>query len=123
MNLHQIVSGAIGVVNPLIPATLMRNASYATDADGTQIPTYETISDVMIQVQSLSNDELRQLDGMNIQGNKNAVYLNGQWGGIVRVGQRGGDLLVFQGQTWLAVIVLENWPDWTKLAVTLQNGG
>ena len=75
-----------------------------------------------IQVQALTSPELRQLDSLNIQGVMKAVYLSGRWHGAVRVGQQGGDLLKFHGQTWLAVQVIENWSTWSKLAVVLQNG-
>lgn len=120
MNLHGIASSAIGTVNPHIRAEMLRSTGYATQADGSRTPTYETTR-VMVQIQALSTDELKQVEGLNIQGVKNGVYLNGNWNGAVRVGRQGGDLLKFNGQTWLAVTVLENWPDWTKLAVVLQN--
>ena len=121
MNLHQMVAGAIGSINPFIPATMLRSTGYTTAADGIRTPTFEEIP-VSAEVQALSTDDLRQLDGLNIQGQKNAVYLSGNWNGVVRVGKQGGDLIKFGGQTWLAVTVLENWPDWTKLAVVLQDG-
>jgi hypothetical protein len=121
MNLHQMVAGAIGSINPFISATMLRSTGYTTAADGIRTPTFDTIP-VSVQVQALSTDDLRQLDGLNIQGQKNAVYLSGNWNGAVRVGKQGGDLIKFGGQTWLAVTVLENWPDWTKLAVVLQDG-
>lgn len=121
MNLHQMVSGAIGSINPFIPAIMLQSTGYTTAADGSRTPTFDEIP-VSIQVQALSTDDLRQLDGLNIQGQKNGVYLSGNWNGVVRVGKQGGDLIQFGGQTWLAVTVLENWPDWTKLAVVLQDG-
>ncbi len=116
-----MVAGAIGSINPHIPATLLQSTGYTTEADGSRTPTFATRK-VVIQVQALSTDDLKQIEGLNLQGSKNAVYLNGQYNGIVRVGRQGGDLLKFGGQTWLAVTVLENWPDWTKLAVVLQDG-
>jgi hypothetical protein len=121
MNLHQIVSGAIGSVNPFISATMLRSTGYTTAPDGTRTPTFTSIP-ASIQVQALSTDELKQIEGLNLQGQKNGVYLNGQWNGTVRVGKQGGDMLKFGGQTWLVVTVLENWPDFTKLAVVLQDG-
>jgi hypothetical protein len=123
VNLHAIASGVISTVNPMVPAELWQSTGYTVDADGdgTQVPSY-AITSMMIQVQALSNDELRRMDGLNLQGNKSAVYLSGDWNGIVRTGAQGGDLIKFGGQTWLATVVLENWPTWTKLAVTLQNG-
>lgn len=121
MNLHQIVSGAIGTVNPHIYGVIRQSTGSTTGADGTRTPVY-TDSQVLMQVQSLSNDELRQMEGLNLQGNKNAVYLYGDWSGLVRNEKQGGDMLIFNNQTWLVVTVLENWPDWSKVAVTLQNG-
>ena len=124
MNLHQIVAGAIGAVNPLVPATLRLSVGYQTQPDGSQVPLYSTFANVLCQVQALTQADLRQLDGMNIQGSTRTVYLNGSWRGVVRVGARGGDLLTLAtGDIYLVTSVLELWPDWTKLGVTLQDGG
>jgi len=120
MNLHGIASGCVGVVNPPVSATIKRSTGYTINPDGRQVPQYETIGNVMVQMQALSTDDLRQVEGLNIQGNKQAIYLDGQWNGIVRVSQTGGDLFQIGGTWWLATIVLENWPDWTKLALVQQ---
>jgi hypothetical protein len=123
MNLHQIVSGAIGTVNPFVPCTLRLSVGYSVAPDGTQVPQYSTFAAVPCQVQELTQRDLRQLDGLNVQGSTKSVYLNGQWRGVVRVGARGGDLLTTPDNlTYLVTAVLEMWPDWSKLAVTLQNG-
>lgn len=126
MDLHGIASGAVGTVNPFIAAQLLRSTGYATAADGTQVPSYAAPQTVSIQVQALTFTDLTQLDGLNIQGTRRAVYLRGNWDGVVQASQQGGDLLRFPDRpggttrTWLAALVLESWPDWTKLAVTLQ---
>jgi hypothetical protein len=120
--MHSIVSPAIGAVNPLISATILESSGWISNPDGTRTPIYADPVALMIQVQALTSGELQRLDGLNLQGVMKAVYLSGRWHGAVRVGQQGGDLLKFQGQTWLAIQVLENWRSWTKLAVVLQNG-
>jgi hypothetical protein len=120
MNLHGIVSGAIGAVNPPIYATVKSSNGYSTNSDGSRVPAYLTTNNVPIQVQALSGKEIERLNNLGIQGVLRAVYLNGAANGIVRKYGDGGDLLLFNGQTWLASTVLESWPDWTKLAVTLQ---
>jgi hypothetical protein len=123
LNLHNLVASSIGQVNSFIPATISQSTGYTTAADGRQIPAYSAPIPVSIQVQDLSSDDLKKIDGINIQGSMSAVYLSGaKWNGVVRVGMQGGDLLVFRNQTWLVVAVLENFPDWSKLAVVLQNG-
>jgi hypothetical protein len=122
VDLHSIVSGAIGTVNPFVLATLRQSDGYTTNADGTRTPNY--VDTVMrIQVQPMSSDELKQVEGLNIQGNKTAIYLRGNWNGVVRVDRQGGDLFKFAGKTWLASVALENWPDWSKIMVVEQMDG
>jgi hypothetical protein len=120
MNLHGIASGAISAVNPMIPATVASSTGYTTNPDGSRVPAYSTTPDVPIQVQALTAKEIERLNNLGIQGVLRVVYLSGNANGIVRKYGEGGDLLIFNGQTWLATTVLESWPDWTKLAVTLQ---
>ncbi len=131
MNLHAIVRGAITVVNPDVPATLRRSSGFTIAPDGTQVPEYVDVQGVPVQVQALSFQDLHQLDGLNIQGVRRAVYLNGAAMGIVRNLQVGGDLFIFpagvlpEGDTWLVAHVLEQWgpgPEWCKCALTLQAG-
>ena len=128
MNLHQIVSGAISNVNPFITATLQQSTGYTTNADGTRVPGYAAPITTSIQVQALEYNDIAQLDGLNIQGTRRKVYLNGQWAGVIRADQKGGDLLTFPEvpgsapQVWLVVFVFEQWPDWVSLCVTLQDG-
>ena len=122
MNLHALVRGAINSVNPDIPVSIQRSAGYTTSPDGTRVPVYDAPLAAMAQVQELTAADLRKLDGLNIQGAVRSVYLNGQWNGAVRPGGTGGDLLTFQGRVWLVTAVLDQFPDWTHMAVTLQNG-
>lgn len=121
MNLRSMTALAVATINPLVLVTIEKSSGYGTLPDGQQVPQYTTFANVPAQIQALSNDELKQVDGLNLQGNKQAIYFNGQWAGIVRADHAGGDLITFpDGTKWLVVIVLENWTDWTKLAVVQQ---
>nr|DAH84741.1 MAG TPA: head closure knob [Caudoviricetes sp.] len=128
MNLHGIVAPAIGAVNPFVPVTLKRSNGYTIEPDGTQVPSYVDVP-LSVQVQALSFSDLQQLDGLNIQGVRRAVYLDGPTMGVVRNIGAGGDLFAFppgllpEGDLWLAAHVLERWPDWSKVAITLQVSG
>ena len=75
------------------------------------------------QIQSLSSDELRLLTdmGINVQANRQTVFINGAWAGIVRADQTGGDVFLFDGYEWLVTMVSEQWPDWCKVIVTMQS--
>lgn len=120
MNLHGIVSGAIGTVNPFVPAVLQASAGWTTDTDGTRIPTYTGAQTVMVQVQALTYADLKQISGLNITGDARVVYLDGDWRAVIRPGQNGGDLIQIGGNPYLVVQTLEQWPDWTKLVAVKQ---
>jgi hypothetical protein len=190
LNLHQIAAGAIGTVNPFLPISIRVSTGYSTDDDGTRVPSYAPAVSVPGQVQSLTFRDIQQIDGLNLQGTRRAIYVNGRVEGLVRVENRGGDLVtvpgafftgsiagttltvtsVLSGQiavgaglagsgildgtsitalgtgaggigtyevdidqtvgpvamtsgaVWLVALVLESWPDWSKLCVTLQDG-
>lgn len=113
-------------MNPFIIATVRSSTGYATDGAGARTPTYAT-SSISIQRQSLQYNDLVQLDGLNIQGERRKVYANGFYAGVVRADDRGGDLLIFAEyprgplRAWRVVLVFESWPDWCSLALTLQN--
>lgn len=126
MNLHGIVAGAIGVVNPQIPVALQVNTGSTTAPNGTQTPTYAPPINVMAQVQPVTWKDLQQLEALNIQGIRWKAYLYGQVDGVVRAERKGGDLITIatgrhQG-VWLVAQVLEQFPDWVACAITLQNG-
>ncbi len=121
MNLHSIVSGAIGAINPFQMASVMYSSGYTTSADGKQIPAYVTVQGVSVQVQALTAKEIEHLDSLNIQGVMKALYLNGNSQGVVRPLGQGGDLFMLASGTWLVTTVLETWDTgWCKVAVTQQ---
>lgn len=120
MNLHGMVSGAIGIVNPFVQVQVRRSTGYDTQPDGTRVPTYTTLSGPA-QVQDLSQDDLKLVEGLDIQGVRRNVYINGNWAGAVRAEARGGDIFMFEGREWLATMIAEQWPDWCKVIVTRQN--
>lgn len=119
MNLHQMVSGAIGTVNPFIDATVKVCADTTTDRFGHPIPSYDELP-VKGQLQPVSWKDLQQLDGLNITGVQKKFYVNGFYSATSRITQSGGDLLIIDGKTWLIKSVLEWWPDWCSLAIQEQ---
>jgi hypothetical protein len=126
MNLHAMTRQAIRTVNPDIVATLRVSTGYTQDASYKSIPTYND-SRALIQVQGLTEGDLKVVNGLNLEGVMRSVYMNGNWQGIVRVTQKGGDLIKFPlsgstiVRTWKIVQVMESWPDWTRVIVMLQD--
>lgn len=125
INLRAIANQATRAINPNVAAELWHSTGATTAASGKQTPTYSK-SRIEVQAQALSYSDLQQLDSLNIQGVRRAIYANAQIMSVVRVQQQGGDLIVFpagtfpEGTTWLAAHVLERWPTWCKVAITLQ---
>lgn len=122
MNLRGIANSATRAINPNVPLIVQVSMGYSTAPNGKRTPAYYPAVTVQGQVQALSNREIQHLDALNIQDAKNAIYINGQINGLVREENKGGDLITDpQGRVWLVVLVIENWPDWCKVAVTRQN--
>ena len=121
MNLHQIASGAISSVNPFIPMVFSINTGFTQSADYKRVPTFTTVTKSG-QFQNLSAKELEQLNGLNLEGDLGAIYVNGEFDGVVRGLGKGGDKVTFNGKTWLVVQVLEQWPDWCKIAICYNQG-
>lgn|GEM_PF-2139186 len=124
MNLHGIVRGAIRHVTPDLCAQLYPYEGATQGTDGKRHAVYSGPILVMVQVQSMGN-ELHQQLGLNLDQISRAVYLQGNWHGVIRADQQGGDRMTFsvpgiRGNQWQIVRVLESWPDWTKVAVCLQ---
>lgn len=125
MNLHAIVAPVVASVNPWVTAQYRQPSGlYTTAADGTRVPTYLPDVPLQVQRQALSSADLKQMDGLNLGGEKAALYVQGGIKNAVRSDQRGGDLFLMQdGTTWLVTQVLENWAatgGWTKVACVRQ---
>lgn len=135
MNLHGLVSGYIGAVNPNVQVTLKKSTGrYTKDEAGVRTPIYERMI-IPVQVQALTFGDIQKMEGLNIQGIRRAIYANGEIAGLIRVSKDGGDLIEFpirspslpelstlmRPSVWLCAHVLEQWPNWVKIAITLQD--
>ena len=189
MDLHRIVSGAIGAVNPHVPIAIRFSTGWTREADGKRVPSYATpgalvgsiagttltVTSVTLgkllpgqlligaaygtivaeqltgaeggtgtyrvsteqtlvsgplttsfmmrgQIQPLTFRDLQMIDAVNVQGTQRAIYVSGHVNGLVRIARKGGDLIITpDNRVWLVTLVLEQWPDWVKVAVTLQD--
>lgn len=120
MDLRGLANGVTTTVNPNQTVTVLRSTGYTIGAGRKQVPSYATPVTGPGQIQALDSVDIKQLDGLNIQGTVRAIYLRGALAGVVRPEGTGGDLVQIDGQNWLVVKVLESWPTWTKAAIALQ---
>lgn len=120
MDLRGIANRTVTTVNPDVSVTVRVSTGYTIGAGRKQAPTYAADVVGVAQVQALSGRDLRQIDGLNLQGTLKSIYLRGKLAGVVRPDGVGGDLIQHDGHWWLVVHILENWPDWTKAVICLQ---
>lgn len=123
MDIRGIANTVSNTVNPNAIVSVKRSTGYTAGAGLKQVPSYATPVSGPAQIQALDNADLKQLDGLNLQGVLRAIYLRGSLAGVVRADSKGGDLVIIGSQTWLVVKVLESWPLWTKAAICLQDNG
>ena len=130
----QVGQTLIDTTQQLLPGTMITefvsgNGGIGTyEVDQEQDVASEAMTTYMAliaQVQAMTTHDLRQLDGLNLQGSYKSIYINGGIRGAVRIKARGGDLLTLpDGTQWLVTKVLEPWDltaGWTKALVALQD--
>ncbi|MHB1952468.1 MAG: hypothetical protein ACYCOU_01870 [Sulfobacillus sp.] len=123
MDMRGLANGVSNSVNPNVPVTIQASLGYTTGGAGMrQVPTYATAVAGFAQVQALTSEDLRHLDGLNIQGATFSIILRGPLNTALRPNAQGGDLVTLNGKTFLTVAVLEQWPLWTRAAIRLQDG-
>lgn len=109
-------------MNPDQRASLQFSEGSVPGRAGKRVPSYSDPVVVQAQVQDLTQVEMMHLDALNIQNSQKSIYFFGEVAAIVRVNAQGGDLITLEdGRIYLTTKVFEQWPDWCKVAATLQN--
>lgn len=128
IDLRGIANASIQSINPNLPVRISVPDGYTVDPETLlQVPNY-TFMDVQGNVQSLSSDDLSQIDALNIEGTLRAVYLYGNFNGVLRPDGQPTTVLSFatnesgvtKTRNWNVFKVLEVWQTWCKVAVVLQ---
>jgi len=124
MNLRGIANSVSSMVNANVTITVLRSTGYTIGTGRKQVPSYATPATGPAQIQALDGNDLKQLDGLNIQGTIRSIYLAGAMAGTLRPDSLGGDVVqittgIHAGE-WLVVKVLEAWETWTKAAIVKQ---
>ena len=121
-------SGGIGTYH-LSPTPDATSRALTATGDGQRTPTYATFTNVPMQFQAVSSDDLTHVDALNISKVMRSVHMNGQIEGMNRPGINGGDVLLAptgltgaEMDTWLVVGVPESFDasGWSHIVVTLQ---
>ena len=122
MNLHQIVSGAIGMVNHHEMVTLHR-CTGTTNAGGVVSVAYEK-SDVFAQVQAPNAADLRLYDNLADAKHTKKFFMNAPASTINRQEETAGDIIErADGTYWLIDMIRDDFsPEgWLCCLATLQH--
>ena len=122
MNLHAIVSGAIGSVNHHEMVTIYR-CNGTTNTAGVVSVTY-TPSDIMAQVQAPNAGDLRLFDNLADAKHVKKFYINASAHTINRHEETAGDIIErADGSYWLIDMILDDFsPEgWLCVLGTLQH--
>lgn len=125
MDLRGMANAVSNAVNPNLIVSVQRSTGYTIGTGRKQVPTYADAVSGPAQVQALDGNDLKQLDGLNIQGTIRTIFLRGNLASVVRPDTKGGDLVTIPAPSvhagsWLIVKVLETWELWTKAAIVKQ---
>lgn len=125
MNLNNIVAGCVAAVNDWVTLAIQPSQGYTTNDDGSRVPAYGPTQYVLAQMQALQYNDLVQVSGLNLTGERRAVYVNGDYDAVLRAAQAGGDpvTLLSDNSNWLIVFQFEGWDytgGWTKFCMTRQ---
>lgn len=125
IKVRALANTAIQCVNKNLPAVLMANDGYEIDESGRQIAKY-TESDISVQLQSLSTQDLEHLGVITQQGEFIYGYARGQISALRRAKQKGQDKLRFAAygeddvSIWNVTKVIESYPSWVKVLLWRQ---
>lgn len=125
IKVRALANTAIQCVNKNLPAVLMANDGYEIDESGKQAAKYSE-SDISVQLQSLSTQDLEHLGVINQQGQFIYGYARGQISALRRAKKQGADKLRFNAygedeeSEWLVTQVIESYPSWVKVLLWRQ---
>ena len=128
LNLHSIARSAIVALHPEESVTLYQSSGQ-TNTRGVISPTYEAAQTVQAQIQSLSTDELANVENVAQTGQVRKAYLFGPPvtslipQGIVRPLARSGDMIQrADGTWWLVTGMMEDFSasGWVCVQITQQ---
>lgn len=96
MNLRTIANSISNTVNRNIVVSVRTSAGSTIGPGQRQIPVYNSPIIGPAQIQALDSSDLKQLEGLNIQGTIRALYMYGNLAGVVRPDNKGGDLVTIK---------------------------
>lgn len=118
MNMHKLVRGPVGLVNPDKIGTLYTVSGYAV-AHGIRTPSYQ-LADVRLQFQAAASDGVSRMLAIAQNNSVEIVYAYGNISDLSRPDDSGGSVIEVDNRWYYVQRVLEWWPGWCCLSVVRQ---
>lgn len=120
MNIRKIANAYTRRVNKNVTVIIRCSNGFVEDESGRQIPQYLPPVSVLAQIQPVNSEERQSVERLNQSRIYRHVYLNGDWRGLQRSTEKGGDLLYWDGYEWWIDDVPESWSatsGWTLVRI------
>lgn len=109
MNLHEVASRTISIVNPFQSITITPRTSYTVNDYGEPTPTEETAFEVMAQVQPVASEDIQFINEYQESTVYKAFWVSANAFGLNRPYAKGGDKVEWNGKTYFVTSMPEDW--------------
>lgn len=123
LNVRGIVRAGINTINPDIPIVILQSGGFTVLPGGIQSPAYLQAVSAIAQIQPIPSEELQHIANFNASSVYYDLYIDGDFHGLNRADEKGGDLIYFDGFEWLVISRTEAFSlssNWTKVRVVQQ---
>jgi len=123
INVRGIVRSGVNSINPDTPVVILQSSGFTVLPGGIQAPGYLPAVSAIAQVQPIPSEELKHIANFNSSSVYYDLYIDGDWHGLNRADEKGGDLIYFDGFEWLVISRPEAFSlssNWTKVRVVQQ---
>jgi len=107
VNLNSIAGAAVQAIRPSVLGSVRVSTGYTTNDDFSRTPTYRDVAGVPMWVDALTYKDIIQVDGLNLNGTRRAIYINGKVDGLVRPENKGGDLITLPTAVFVGAIAAD----------------
>jgi len=123
MNLHDIASQAISIINPLQTITITPRSSYTVNEYGEAVATDGTAYEIIADVQPMSSEDIKYVNNYNESTIYKAFWVSADVFALNRPMVRDGDKVLWNNQIFYVVGRPEDWYNtsgWSHFIGALQ---
>jgi len=123
MNLHDIASQAISIINPLQTITITPRSSYSVNEYGEAVASSGESYDILADVQPVTSEDIKFINNYNQSTVYKAFWVSSDAFGLNRPMAKAGDKVAWGNQVFYIVSRPEDWYNtsgWSHFVGALQ---